>query len=221
IAFHAFVPGGMGVGTNLWEGLGETARGAEFGAVFGDANLIERERLELSIPAEADFELYWPDGLQRDRRRMSKALSVIKSHPVWFAGLMLRRMAGMLKYAGEPAPYVGTAGINVTSRKCLPERWQGGVVAGGVNVLGMLQSIMRYILLPLMIVGAFLGFRKNWRTAAMIMTIILYYLIAGSPLHTELRYGLPMQALLFVFAGLAVTETGRIVESRVWKRFDH
>ena len=221
IAFHAFVPGGMGVGTNLWEGLGETARGAEFGAVFGDANLIERERLELGIPAEAPFELYWPEGLQRDRARMSKALAVIKAHPVWFAGLMLRRMAGMLKYAGEPAPYVGTAGINVTSRKCLPERWQGGVVAAGVNVLGMLQSIMRYILLPLMIVGAFLGFKKNGRTAAVIMTIILYYLIVGSPLHTELRYGLPMQALLFVFAGLAVTETVRSLESRVWKRLDH
>jgi len=33
---------------------------------------------------------------------------------------------------------------------------------------------------------------------------IIYYLVVGSGLHTEFRYGLPMQALLFVFAGLTL-----------------
>lgn len=35
-AFHILTPTGLGVGTNLWEGIGETDRAKEFGAVFGD-----------------------------------------------------------------------------------------------------------------------------------------------------------------------------------------
>jgi hypothetical protein len=206
VAFHAFVPGGMGVGTNLWEGIGETSRAAEFGAVFGDANVIEQERAEMGLAPDAPLALYWPDGLQRDRARMRKAFAVIKAHPFWFAGVMARRVAGMLKYAGEPAPYMGTAGINVTSKKCLPPAWQGGIVAFGVNALGMSQSVLRYLLLPLMLFGTYTAFRRDWRISAMILSVILYYLLVGSVLHTELRYGLPMQALLFVFAGLAVVD---------------
>jgi uncharacterized protein (DUF983 family) len=215
-AFHAFVPGGMGFGTNLWEGLGETSRAAEFGAVFGDAALIEQERAEMGLAPDAELALYWPDGLHRDRARMRKALGVIKAHPFWYAGVMARRMMGMLKYAGEPVPYFGTAGINVTSKKCLPPAWQGGLLALCVNVLGMLQSVLRYLLLPLMLCGAFLAFRRDRRTSAFLLTIILYYLVVGSIMHTELRYGLPMHALLFIFAGLAVVEIIKTLESRGW-----
>jgi hypothetical protein len=217
-AFHAFVPGGMGFGTNLWEGLGETSRAAEFGAVFGDANVIEQERADIALPSDATLELYWPDGLERDRARMRKSLSVIKAHPFWFAGVMTKRMAGMLKYAGEPVPYFGTAGINVTSKKCLPTTQQGGILAACVNLLGMLQSVLRYVLLPLMLFGAFIAFRRDWRMSAFILTIILYYLVVGSMLHTELRYGLPMQSLLFVFAGLATTEIVKSLKSGIWSQ---
>ncbi|HKR00808.1 MAG TPA: glycosyltransferase family 39 protein [Pyrinomonadaceae bacterium] len=213
VAFHAFVPGGMGFGTNLWEGLGETSRAEEFGAVFGDAALIERERLEMGFPPEAELALYWPDGLERDRARMRKAVGVIKSHPFWYAGVMARRMTGMLKYAGEPVPYFGTAGINVTSKKCLPPAWQGGALALTVNVLGMLQSVLRYLLLPLMLFGVFLALRRERRQTALLLSVILYYLAVGSIMHTELRYGLPMQALLFLFAGLTI-ETVRSLKVR-------
>jgi 4-amino-4-deoxy-L-arabinose transferase-like glycosyltransferase len=218
VAFHAFVPGGMGFGTNLWEGIGETSRAAEFGAVFGDANVIEQERAEMGLTPDAPLALYWPDGLQRDRARMRKALGVIKAHPFWYTGVMLSRMAGMLKFAGEPVPYMGTAGINVTSQKCLPIAWQGGMLAFVVNLLGMLQSVLRYVLLPLMLFGIYLAFRRDWRTSAIILSVILYYLIVGSMLHTELRYGLPMQALLFVFAGLTLAEIVWSLKSGVWSQ---
>jgi hypothetical protein len=217
-AFKAFVPGGMGVGTNLWEGLGETSRAAEFGAVFGDAALIEQERAEMGLGKDAPLALYWPDGLERDRQRMRKAVAVIKANPFWYAGVMARRMMGMLKYAGEPAAYMGTAGINVTGRKTLPLERQGGILAIIINLLGMVQSVLRYLFLPLMIAGAVLAWRSDWRSTALLLTVILYYLIVGSILHTELRYGLPMQSLLFVFAGLAVGEIMKRLKSVVWGR---
>jgi len=206
IAFHMFTPTSLGLGTNLWEGIGETDRAAEFGAVYGDRSLIEQERTALGVAVDAPFGLYFPDGVGRDRERARKALAVIRSHPIWYLGVMLRRMAGVLKYAGAPAPYYGSAGINVTSRKCLAPELQDGLLAFSVNVLGMAQSVLRYVVLPLMLVGVWFAIKKDWRHACLILTTVIYYLVVGSALHTEIRYGLPMQALLFVFAALAVSE---------------
>ncbi|HEY0407222.1 MAG TPA: glycosyltransferase family 39 protein [Pyrinomonadaceae bacterium] len=211
VAFRAFVPTGLGTGTNLWEGIGETERAAEFGAVFGDANLIEQERAEMSLPPDAPLGLYWPDGVERDRARTRKAVRVIAAHPVWYAGVMTRRMWGMLKYAGEPLPFYGSPGVNVTSRKSLPPEWQGGALALCVNTLGMAQSVFRYLALPLMLCGVWLAMRRERRITALLLTTVLYYLLVGSSLHMEIRYGLPMQALLLVFAGFAVSSLGEIV----------
>jgi hypothetical protein len=205
VAFHVFTPTGLGAGTNLWEGIGETDRAAEFGAVYGDQNLLEQERRQLGVPVDdKSFSLYYPDGVKRDRDRARKSLSVIRGHPIWYAGVMLRRMVGVLKFAGEPQPYYGSSGINVTGSKCLPPRLQGGLLSILVTALGMVQSIMRYLALPLMILGVVIAWRINRRMALLVLSTILYYLIVGSALHTEIRYGLPMQALLFVFAAVSV-----------------
>lgn len=204
VAFGAFLPTGLGMGTNLWEGIGETERAAEFGAIYGDENLLAQERAALGLAPDAPLSLYWPDGVRRDRERARKALSVIVSHPVWYAGVMLRRMWGVLNYAGEPSPFYGYAGVNLTSRKSLPPAWQGGALALLVNLLGMAQSIFRHVALPLMLCGALLALGRDRRMTGLILATILYYWIVGSALHTEIRYGLPMQALLLIFAALCL-----------------
>jgi len=119
--------------------------------------------------------------------------------------VMARRMWGMLKVAGDPVPYCGTSGINVTSRKCLPQQWQGGVVAPAVNVLGMIQSVVRYLFLPLAAFGIYFGVRREWRVSCLLLVTVLYYLVPGTAAHTEIRYVLPMHGLLIVFAGAAVS----------------
>ena len=204
VAFQAFLPTGLGVGTNLWEGIGETERAGEFGAVYGDTNLAAQERAAMNVAPDAPFSLYWPDGVRRDRERIRKALVVITSHPVWYAGVMARRMWGVLNYAGQPSPFYGYAGVNMTARRSLPPDSQGGVLAALVNLLGMMQSVFRYIALPLMLCGTWLAVRRERRMAGLILSTILYYLVIGSMLHTEIRYGLPMQALLLTCAALSV-----------------
>jgi 4-amino-4-deoxy-L-arabinose transferase-like glycosyltransferase len=204
VAFHAFLPTGLGLGTNLWEGIGETERAAEFGAVYGDDNLLAQERAAVNLAPDAPLSLYHPDGVRRDRERARKALSVIISHPVWYTGVMLGRMWGVLNYAGEPSPFYGYAGLNVTSRKTLPPDWQGGALALFVNLIGMAQSVFRHIALPLMLCGVWLALRRNRLMTGLILTTVLYYLVVGSALHTEIRYGLPMQALLLIFAAFPV-----------------
>ncbi len=204
IAFRAFVPTGLGTGTNLWEGIGETDRAAEFGAVFGDQNLLEQERKELGVPPDAQFGLYYPNGVERDRARTRKALSVIARHPIWYAGVMGRRMVGMLKYAGDPPQFMGSAGINVTSQKTLPKRFRTTLLGYGVNVIGMIQSVVRWVLVPLIAFGLFLSVRRDLPMTGMLLSTVIYYLLASSFLHAELRYALTMHAILNIWAAVAL-----------------
>ncbi len=158
----------------------------------------------MNVPEGAPFGLYYPDGVRRDRERTRKAMAVILRHPFWYTSVVFSRMIAVLKYAGEPDGIYGSAGINVTGRKCLPASWQGGVIALLVNLLGMIQSVLRYLLLPLFMAGVFLAYRLDIRMTALIMATVLYYLVVGSMMHTHIRYGLPMQALLTIFAGLTL-----------------
>jgi 4-amino-4-deoxy-L-arabinose transferase-like glycosyltransferase len=204
LSFPDFTPTGGTIGVNLWEGLGETELGRQNGFLYGDDKLIEHERVKMGWPADAPFDSQWPDGIRRDRERTRESMAFIKQHPVWYAGVMLGRMWGMLKVAGDPAPYCGVAGINVTSRKCLSPAWQGGVVAFGVNVLGMIQSVTRYLFLPLAAFGIYVAARRDLVALGVFAVTILYYLVPGAAAHTEIRYVLPMHGLLIVFAGVAV-----------------
>ena len=205
IVFHEFVPTGLGAGTNLLEGIGETERGAkEFAAPANDSDVLEAERIQANPPPGARFELYYPDGIERDRARARRALGTIAHHPFWYAGSVFVRMAAVLKYVGAPNGVYGSAGINVTAKKTLPLESQGRIVSFLVNVVGGAQSVLRYLLLPLMLAGICLGVRREWKSSALILTTIFYYLVIGSLIHTHIRYGLPMQALLTIFAALTM-----------------
>ena len=213
LTFPLFTPTGGTVGVNLWEGLGETELGRDNGFLFGDQKMIERERIREGWPADVAITPQWPDGIRRDRERSREAIGFISQHPVWYAGVMLTRMWAMLKVAGNPLPYVGSSGINVTSQKCLPVHLQGGVIAFGVNALGMIQSVMRFMLLPLAALGIYVAARRDFKINAILLMTVLYYLVPGTAAHTEVRYVLPMHALLIVFGGFGLHRLVQLVRS--------
>jgi 4-amino-4-deoxy-L-arabinose transferase-like glycosyltransferase len=206
IVFPDFTPTGGTIGVNLWEGLGETQLGQQHGFVLGDDKMLERERQRMGWPASMQIDIQWPDGIRRDRERTRESLAFIRQHPIWYLGVMLGRMWGMLKVAGDPVPYTGISGINVTSRKCLPEHWHGGLVAFAVNVLGMIQSVVRYLFLPLAAFGIYAGIRQDWRMSSLMLVTVLYYLVPGTAAHTEIRYVLPMHGLLIAFASVGIVQ---------------
>jgi len=70
-----------------------------------------------------------------------------------------------------------------------------------VNVLGMAQSVARYLFLPLAAFGIYVAVRKDWRITCLLLVTVLYYLVPGTSAHTEIRYVLPMHGLLIVSAG--------------------
>jgi len=113
-------------------------------------------------------------------------------------------MVGVVKYAGAPLGDYGSAGVNVTSKKCLPEKWQRGPLAALVNALGMLQSILRYTLIPLILIGVYYGFRAHKQASVVLMVTVVYYWFVNSLMHTNIRYGLPMHAIFAVFAGVTI-----------------
>ncbi|MCA1557142.1 MAG: hypothetical protein LC731_01225, partial [Acidobacteria bacterium] len=206
--FREFVLTGLNVGSNLWEGLGETEYGRSQGFEFGDQLMVEQERVELGLPQDFPITPVWPDGIRRDRERARKSLKVIAGRPFWYAGVMMTRMFWMLKMAGEPGVYYGSPGINCTGRKCLPAGWQGGVTAVAVNILGMAQSIYRWLAIVFMACGVWLGFRRNRQMTWLLLATVFYYLVPGTAAHTEIRYVLPMHAVLVVFAGLFLVQLG-------------
>jgi 4-amino-4-deoxy-L-arabinose transferase-like glycosyltransferase len=211
LVFPDFTPTGGTIGANLWEGLGETELGRQNGFILGDVKMVEVERARMGWPADMPIDVQWPDGIRRDRERARESIAFIKQHPLWYIGVMLGRMWGMLKVAGDPVPYCGTSGINVTSEKCLPPKRQGGVVALGVNVLGMIQSVVRYLFLPLAAFGVYVAARRNFRITCLLLITVLYYLVPGTIGHTEIRYVLPMHGLLIVFASVGTDYLIRLI----------
>lgn len=218
LVYHEFLPISLGTGLNLWEGIGE-ASGDRFGAVAKDGEVALQEA---ELYNEPRYGGVWstPDGITRDRERIRKSLAIIKQHPFWYAGLMLRRMKGMVNYTAH-APLVfrsDQTGAPVDAATIRPE-WQamsaqatGAAVGKGLfwlrPVARAAQRLAKETMLPMIFTGALLGFITAWRRAMFVCIVPLYYFIFQSAVHTEFRYTLPMQYFLFVFAALAWVAVG-------------
>jgi hypothetical protein len=103
LVFRTFVPINLGTGQNLSAGIGDYDVEQRFGLPATDDGACAQEAQWAGRPDYA-AELYRPDGIERDRGRAARALSVIRSHPAWFAGTMVRRVRTMLTY--EPVSII-------------------------------------------------------------------------------------------------------------------
>ncbi|MCI0489866.1 MAG: glycosyltransferase family 39 protein [Blastocatellia bacterium] len=215
LVYGEFVPITIGAGIVLWEGIGESNRGAEFGAVAKDHEVAAQEAILYNEPRYSGT---WssPDGIQRDRDRIKKSLDIIVRHPVWYAGVMLGRMKDMVKYSAH-APLISR---KAPSRKedffpqqAAPRRREWESIGFDPSSLAFTRSInwMRPLartfqriakesMQLFMLIGSVILFVAAPRRAALIFLVPLYYFLFQSFFHTEFRYTLPMQYFLFVFA---------------------
>lgn len=213
VFYPEVAPTGLNVGWNMLAGIGETELGKELGVPCCDVDIVNQDRIAMNLPDDAPLALNYPDGIRRDRERGARALAIIADHPVWFVDVMANRTWGHLKFAGTPVPNVGSPGVNVTPSKTLSPASQSGPLAWGVTVLGSVQSIWRYLALPLIIIGVFFAFKDERVSTLMLLSTIFYYLATLAIGHSEIRYGLPMQAALIVFAGVGAVSVARLVFS--------
>lgn len=202
VVFGHFIPVSLGAGQTLVEGIGDYDPGRRFGLPDTDIELIRQEAEIYQRPEYADS-LFTPDGFERDRARTLRALAVIRSHPLWFASVMVRRAASMLRL--ERTPLTSTAPVS-----------EGWTHVPRLAVRAVQKLFITAIVLPLVLLGACLLVRaRNFRALAALLAVPLYYLCVQSALHTEYRYVLAVQYFLFVLAA-ATLYHGGLFARRKW-----
>jgi len=97
VLFHRFIPLSVGAGITLIEGISDYDKEHIFGMPFTDEQAAQMEAQAYGRP-DYDKDLWISDGIDRDHARLARGLTVIRSHPVWFLGVMLRRSGFMLRY---------------------------------------------------------------------------------------------------------------------------
>ncbi|MFY9573914.1 MAG: hypothetical protein WAV20_21155, partial [Blastocatellia bacterium] len=212
IVYREFVPISIGVGLNLWEGIGDYS-GDRFGAVAEDHRVAEQEAVLYDNPQYRESWAY-PDGISRDRARIRKSFAVIVRHPLWYAGVMLNRMGEMVKYSAH-APLVFRSTDTRLLQQDAQIRRQWRDIASPPGSLGFAES-MSWMRLPIrglqrtaketallfILLGVAIMFVGSWRRSLFLLMTPLYYLLFQSAMHTEFRYTLPMHYFLFVFAAI-------------------
>ena len=103
VVFGRFIPVSLGAGQTFLEGIADYDDENRFRIPRTDYGITTQEA-EASGRAHHRETLFGPDGVERDRARLARGFAVVRSHPFWFAGVMLRRALSMLRL--ERAPVV-------------------------------------------------------------------------------------------------------------------
>lgn len=196
LVYGVAVPIRPGLGVTLIEGLGVYDQSLP----STDGELLTDEAIRFDRP-EYEGALYHPDGQERERDRVRRALDAISHRPVWFLGVMASRIRLMLCYDAEGPPgwpadtaYVGPAeqpAIRFVQRIFFRTWLVWLLIAAGISALVLMG---------------------DWRMALLLATIPAHHVLLQSLLLTEYKYTLPIHAWLFILAGAAVEL------SRVWTR---
>jgi 4-amino-4-deoxy-L-arabinose transferase-like glycosyltransferase len=190
IVFGRFIPVSLGAGQTLIEGIADYNNDGSLGLPQTDMELIRGEAVASQRPDYANS-LFTPDGIDRDRARIARGVAVIRAHPIWFAGVMIRRAASMLRLERTPLRLADADPV-------APAR----VVQRSLRILQ--KVFITAIFLPLALIGAgILCYRRQFQTLAIMLAVPVYYFCTQSALHTEYRYVLVIHYFLFVLAATA------------------
>jgi hypothetical protein len=96
IVYEHFIPVSLGGGQTLLEGIADYDESGSLGLPNTDMGLMKWEAGIFNRPDYYGM-LFSPDGVARDRWRLAQGFGVIRSHPLWFASVMIRRGAGMFR----------------------------------------------------------------------------------------------------------------------------
>jgi hypothetical protein len=190
VVFGEFIPVSLGAGQTLIEGIADYNTDGTLGLPQTDMDLIRGEAETFQRPEYANS-LFTPDGPARDRARLRRGFAVIRSHPVWFFGVMVRRAASMLRLERTPLR-LNAEGSGAWQLFQWPLR--------------LLQRLfITAIFLPLVLIGTgILIYQRQFQSLAVLLVVPCYYFCTQSALHTEYRYVLVIHYFLFVLAAVAI-----------------
>jgi hypothetical protein len=96
IVYDHFIPVSLGAGQTMLEGIADYDVDGRLGIPSTDMGIMKQEAELYQRPDYYGF-LFNPDGVRRERARLARGFALIRSHPFWFSGVMVRRAAGMLR----------------------------------------------------------------------------------------------------------------------------
>jgi hypothetical protein len=219
LVYHEFVPINIGAGIVLWEGIADES-GDTYGAVAKDEEVAAQDAIFYNEPRYAGT---WssPDGIMRDRDRVKRSLDVIKAHPVWYAGVMIKRAREMVKYSAhatlvaKPEEAKSQAlqaqenpeVVRKSLRDLAATSSQAPLEAGRKlfwfrPLFRALQRIAKESMQVFILLGLIVVFLLSRRRAGFLFITPVYYFIFQGFFHSEFRYTLPMQYFIFTFAAV-------------------
>ena len=191
MVFGSFIPVSLGAGQTLLEGIADYNSDGSLGLPTTDVELIRSEAEAFHRPDYANS-LFSPDGVERDRARLARGVAVIRAHPLWFFGVMVRRAASMLRLERTPLRLQPTNAVSWQRLFQWPLRF-------------VQKLFITAIFLPLTLLGAcLLGYQRQFQSLALLLVVPLYYFSMQSALHTEYRYVLVIHYFLFVLAAVSL-----------------
>jgi hypothetical protein len=169
--FHRFVPTRVGIGQNLWEGLGEVSN--DFGAVLDDAvtfQQVQRTRPDLKYGTPA-YDAY----LTR------KGIDAIEQHPGHYAKVLGRRVLVSTVLMANPVD---------TSDAQQPSTSVSNALRHPLEPLVFILALVTLV-----------ATRRMWRRHLFLVAVVLAGLAPYVVLHFESRYGLVNSFAYMILVG--------------------
>ena len=181
LVFHRFVPLSCGLGVNLVIGIGKYIPDSGFPA--DDRQMIYRELgTEVYKDKMHTDDGCYPDGVEREEKRVQQAKAYIRSEPVKFLISCVTR-----------APDLFFTGAETVSRRT-------GAGAGKLmRAASTLLTIAEPILFFLAILGLWVA-RPLWGKMSISIWAVIFYVIGHLPMWVEPRYFKPAWPFLLLFA---------------------
>ena len=162
------------------------------------------------MPSQPDYygNLYAPDGIARERDRVSTGLAVVGANPGWYIANVLKR--GTMTFRMERVPVIA------------PEHDEKDTTTALLYYVNLpLKLVQRLfitaVILPLFFIGGLLLLRDaQGRSKLVILLVVpLYYFLVQPLIHTEYRYLLPASHVLVILAAFPLSSLiGRIPNFR-------
>ena len=179
-------PLGLGNGISMWEGISQF--GDTLGTVYGDDKAAEREGYHSWA---------YPNGIERDRGRFKEAVKVISENPVWYAGVVAKRIPVLLTPSMNITPYpmVPMREFMRSSKNTLETYFLLNPLPVAIRLLVVLLQYLSFVLAAYAL-WIHLGNRLLWLPVA----VIAYYVVIHIPTNTESRYFYPVIPLVLMLA---------------------
>lgn len=186
------------IGISMWEGIGEFDTDERFGAPWGDENLVKSENAPSFL---------YPDPFSRDKLRVNKSIEVIKNEPLWYVGVMIKRIPQFVFMnlgAGLAGDFKEKLIYNANISQ-IPNLIRS--LIANKNGLVLLLIWVEQILVYLFALAGTYFVLKNKEKELYLFLIIILLMLSNVFHHIEPRYFVPVNYFVLFIAIYGVKKT--------------